>query len=100
MPVDPKRVQAVFLAAVEYQNPADRAAVLDRECATNVELRQRVESLLQAHDQPGSFLDQPVVGPVDQPRARSALRNGGAASRESADLSADRTPPLPAGPAP
>ena len=42
MPVDPKRVQAIFLAAVEHQDPADRAAILDRECATDSELRQRV----------------------------------------------------------
>ena len=33
MPIDPKRVQAVFLMAVEYQGAGDRAAVLDRECA-------------------------------------------------------------------
>jgi hypothetical protein len=39
MPVDPKRVQAIFLAAIDYQNAADRAAILDRECASDVELR-------------------------------------------------------------
>jgi hypothetical protein len=33
MPPDPNRVQAVFLAAVECHEPADRAAVLDAECA-------------------------------------------------------------------
>jgi hypothetical protein len=42
MPVDSKRVQAVFLMAVEHQDHADRASVLDRECATDLELRQRV----------------------------------------------------------
>ena len=31
MPTDPKRVQAVFLAAVELLATADRAALLDRE---------------------------------------------------------------------
>ena len=44
---DPKRVQSVFLAAVE-QSAADRAACLDRECGADVELRQRVEALLKA----------------------------------------------------
>jgi hypothetical protein len=53
----PKRVQALFLAAVELP-AAERAAVLDRECSDDVELRQRVEALLQAHDKPGSFLDR------------------------------------------
>ena len=41
-----KRVQAVFLSAVECHDPAARAAVLDRECSTDAELRQRVEALL------------------------------------------------------
>ena len=58
---DPEIVQAVFLAAVERPVP-DRAALLDRECGANVELRQRVEALLQAHDKPGSFLESAGVG--------------------------------------
>ena len=64
MPLDPKRVQAVFLSAVECHEPAARAAVLDRECSTDAELRRRVEALLRAHDQPDSLLDQPIVGPA------------------------------------
>ena len=46
MPLDPKRVQAVFLSAVECHDAAARAVVLDRECSTDLELRQRVEALL------------------------------------------------------
>src|SRR6516164_7187932 len=61
MPADPRRVQAVFLAAAEQSNPADRAALLARECADETELRQRVEDLLQAHDQPQSFLERPAA---------------------------------------
>ena len=41
MPTDPKRVQAVFLAAVECHEPADRAAVLDAECAGDAKRRRR-----------------------------------------------------------
>jgi hypothetical protein len=52
MPPDPKRVQAVFLAAVEQPDPAGRAAVLDRECSDDPELRGRVEALIRAHDLP------------------------------------------------
>jgi hypothetical protein len=55
MPLDPKRVQAVFLAAIECHEPAARAAVLDRECSTDAELRRRVEALLYALDQPNSL---------------------------------------------
>src|SRR5262249_32761353 len=63
MASDPKRVQAVFLRAVELR-AADRPAVLDHECSGDIELRQRVEALLQAHDEPGSFLERPVSDPV------------------------------------
>ena len=64
MPLDPQRVQAVFLSAVECDEPAARAAVLDRECSTDLELRRRVEALLKAIDQPDSLLDKPIVGPA------------------------------------
>src|SRR5262249_11538976 len=57
MPSDPKRVQAVFVAALE-QPAADRPALLDRECGADGELRRRVEALLKAHDEPGSFLEE------------------------------------------
>jgi WD40 repeat protein len=60
MPVDPKRVQAVFLAAVEAADPAQQAALLDRECAADPDLRCRVEALLQAHQAPASILDRPT----------------------------------------
>jgi hypothetical protein len=62
MPPDPKRVQAVFLAAVEYPEPADRAAVLDAECSGDAELRRRVEILLSSHDQFDNSLDVPLDG--------------------------------------
>jgi eukaryotic-like serine/threonine-protein kinase len=65
MHLDLKRVQAIFGAAVESDSLADRAAVLDRECATDLELRTRVEALLGAHDEVSSLLDQPFVGHVE-----------------------------------
>jgi serine/threonine protein kinase/formylglycine-generating enzyme required for sulfatase activity len=64
MTLDPARVQAVFLAAAECDEPADRAGVLDRECVTDDELRRRVEALLRAREEPNSLLDQPIVGPA------------------------------------
>ena len=70
MPLDPQRVQAVFLSAVECHDPAARAALLDRECATDVELRQRIEDLLTALDRPDSRLDQSIVGPQNGDRVR------------------------------
>ncbi len=64
MLLDAKRVQAVFLSAVECHDPGARAVVLDRECSTDAELLRRVEALLLAHDQPDSLLDQPIIGPA------------------------------------
>jgi serine/threonine protein kinase len=62
MVTDPKRVQAVFLTAVADPSPAGRAALLDRECGADADLRRRVEALLKANDEPGSFLDRPAGG--------------------------------------
>ena len=59
MAVDNRRVQAVFLFAVEAADSAARAAILDRECVNDAMLRQRVEALLQAHDASVSLLDRP-----------------------------------------
>jgi hypothetical protein len=64
MPADPQRIQSIFLAVIEAASPADRVAMLVRECGDDAELRRRVEVLLQAHDRSGSFLDQPAVQPV------------------------------------
>jgi hypothetical protein len=61
MTPDPDRVQAIFLMALEHPLPEDRAAVLDRECKLDGELRRRVEALLIAHDRPGGQLDRPFV---------------------------------------
>jgi serine/threonine protein kinase/WD40 repeat protein len=64
MPVDAGRVQAAFLAAVEQANPMERAAVVDRECGADTELRSRVEALLRAGDEPDDYLDRPMVVPT------------------------------------
>jgi WD40 repeat protein len=63
MPVDAKRVQAAFLAVVEATDAAQQAAILDRECAADPELRDRVEALLRAHHAPASILQRPAVEP-------------------------------------
>jgi hypothetical protein len=63
MTLDPDRVQAVFLAALEHDDPKARLAVLDRECGDDDALRRRVEALLIAFDQPDSLLDRPFIAP-------------------------------------
>src|SRR5215831_18324915 len=58
MPADPKRIQSLFLEAIEVADPAVRASLLARACGEDAGLRQRVEALLEAHEQPGSFLEE------------------------------------------
>jgi serine/threonine protein kinase len=70
MPVDPDRVQAIFLLAVEMPDAAARAVVLQRECGADAELRLRVEALLAAHGASGSSLDRDLG-----PALSSILRN-------------------------
>ena len=62
MPIDPNRVQAVFLAAVESKDPAERGEILTAHCAGDAELCQRVQALLQAHDQTDEL---PGAGSLD-----------------------------------
>src|SRR5262245_46493 len=49
MAVDAERVQAVFRKVLEVADPVQQAAILDRACGSNTELRQSVEALLRAH---------------------------------------------------
>jgi serine/threonine protein kinase/tetratricopeptide (TPR) repeat protein len=56
MSAEAKQAKEIFLAAVDKATPAERAAYLDQACSGDPALRQRVEGLLQAHDEPGTFL--------------------------------------------
>jgi serine/threonine protein kinase/tetratricopeptide (TPR) repeat protein len=62
MSMDTQRVQDLFLAAVEQTSSDRRAKFLAAECGGDDRLRQRVEALLRAHLEPGTFLDQPAAG--------------------------------------
>jgi hypothetical protein len=84
MPLNPRRVQAVFLEAADYHDPADRAAILDRECSADLELRRRVEALLKAHDEFNRFLNDPVVVTVNTARRDRGWRAGGTSGRSPA----------------
>jgi hypothetical protein len=53
----PNREVAIFSEAVHL--PLDqRAAYLDRACAGDAKLRQRVEALLRTNDHVGDFLEE------------------------------------------
>ena len=78
MSEDPQRLEEIFLRLLEVP-PEDRAAALERECGSDTELRQRVEALLKAHQQPDSYLDQPgdaVAATFDSATLDSATQAG------------------------
>ena len=60
----PSPLEAIFFAALEKGSPQERAAYLDEACAGDPDLRRRVEKLLAAQAQAGSFLEQPARSPV------------------------------------
>src|SRR5262249_33284265 len=70
MATQPENAKAIFDEAVEITIPADRQAYLDRACGESTELRKKVDALLFAYDQAGSFLESPapgIGGTVDEP---------------------------------
>jgi WD40 repeat protein/serine/threonine protein kinase len=62
--------QSLFIEALEKEDPAERAAFLDQVCAADPALRQRLERLLQRHQEPDRFMERPahaLIGRVDEP---------------------------------
>jgi serine/threonine protein kinase len=63
---------ALFNKAVECQTPEQEAAYLEQACRGDARLRARLEELLQAHRQSGSFLQEPSparAATVEEPSA-------------------------------
>ncbi len=65
------RVESVFHAAMSRRSTNERAAYLDGACGDDDRLREKVETLLQAHDEAGNFLvsqtaESPIEGPGEQ----------------------------------
>jgi serine/threonine protein kinase/Flp pilus assembly protein TadD len=56
--------RSLFLEALEIADPAERTAFLDGACAGDPHLRDRVEQLLKAHDEPGGFMERPALALV------------------------------------
>src|SRR5262249_37518492 len=54
----------IFVAALERDDPTERAAYLDQACGADASLRQRLEALLRSHAQAADFMDVPVVEQV------------------------------------
>jgi tetratricopeptide (TPR) repeat protein len=58
MPADAGRVKEIFVAALGKPDPAERAAFLAALCGPDTPLRERVEELLRASEDPAAFLDE------------------------------------------
>jgi serine/threonine protein kinase len=55
-------IDEIFFAAMERETPEARAAYLDEVCASDPDLRRRVQRLLDLQPKMGSFLDAPAAG--------------------------------------
>lgn len=61
MPGQPPSLKELFLAALAVP-PDDRADWLRQACGQDAKLRQHVELMLTAHEEPQSLLDLPILG--------------------------------------
>jgi serine/threonine protein kinase len=68
-------VEAIFDAALGMADPGERAALLDRECAGDAQLRARVEKLLAAHARSEPFFSDcaQALGISEAANARNAV---------------------------
>lgn len=60
-PPDSQSVEGLFLVALGMKTPEERKQFLDEMCGDDAEHRRRVEALLLAYDDAGSFLEKPPV---------------------------------------
>jgi eukaryotic-like serine/threonine-protein kinase len=58
------RIQEIFLAAVEATDSEARRKILDRECGSDVALRNRVAELLAGHDGSGDHFEFSAAHPA------------------------------------
>src|SRR5580693_595121 len=72
---DRRGVKSIFDEAAEIASPEARAAYLERCCGGDPELRKKVDALLRALDEAGSFLeaspDLDATGASDAPIPRA-----------------------------
>jgi WD40 repeat protein/serine/threonine protein kinase len=68
--------QSIFVEALDKEDPTERAAFLAQVCAGSPGLRQRVEKLLQRHQEADSFLEVPVAAPPGTIDVRLTERPG------------------------
>jgi hypothetical protein len=60
MAIDHGRIKALFQAAIDREDPAERLEYLDREIGNDTDLRDRLNDLLAVYDRPPAALDRPL----------------------------------------
>src|SRR5262249_34878983 len=55
------KLRELFSKALEFQTPEEQAAYLDQVCGGDAELRARLDELLRANCEAGSFLQEPTA---------------------------------------
>ena len=82
--------RAIFEAALDISDPAERAIFLNRSCGGDADLRQQVEGLLQAHEAAGGFLAAPAAADLAAtlpPRPDSASLGAAALVEQAGQIS-------------
>jgi hypothetical protein len=82
MNVDRQSIEGMFVEALGKNSPAERNAFLDAACEGSPDRRMRVDALLKAYDDAGSFLQQPVGDWRNPPSTAAA----GASGEPSVDI--------------
>jgi len=70
-------VEVVYNAALKKASAEERSAYLDDACGDDSELRARVETLLQAHEKAGDYLQVPVVDQGAAPDGQAPFEGPG-----------------------
>lgn len=76
MPEQPPDLDVMFAEALRRAPGPERAQYLDAVCGDNVELKQRIERLLKAATDAGSFLETPAQDPsptIDRPTCEQPI---------------------------
>ena len=72
-----KDIKRIFAEALNLRTAEERAAYLNGACGDDAALRAEVESLLEAHEDAGEFLDTAAVGLVAPPGTVPVLDSPG-----------------------
>ena len=65
----------LFIAALQHEDPAERAAFLAKACGADAGQRARIEHLrARLHAEAGEFLEQPASDPHGAARTRRRCR--------------------------